>query len=279
MHPNINFSFFGQQIVLKSYSTFMVLSMTIGFLLSCYLLRKKTYKWSEILCIYLLIIIFFLLGARGLNYFVNYKYFRENNISFFLLKTAYFSLYGGIVVAFLVSILINKIIKKNIKVFLDTLTTPFFISFIIMRIGCFLNGCCGGKHTNSFLGVQFPHKDEAVLNGIIGSKLIQSIYNGKSYPTQLFEGGFALLFILVVLLLRKKIKLKESVFFILSAMYFSAFRWFVLYFRILPYEYYITRIFYPVLYFSIILIGVIKLFIDFHFHHEKNTRYCKKPSY
>ncbi|WP_461205985.1 prolipoprotein diacylglyceryl transferase family protein [Clostridium sp. DL1XJH146] len=259
MHPNIFLEIFGRNIVLRSYSTFMILSMTIGFLLSCYFLRKNNYLWKEIVFNYSTVIISFLIGARALNYIVNYNYFKMNKISFFTLKVAHFSLYGGIISSLIIVILINKIMKKNIKVFLDILTIPFMISFFIMRIGCFLNGCCGGIYTNSVLGVRFPNNYSSEINKLFGSKFVQTISNMKVYPTQLFEGGFALLFVIIILLLKNRLRLKEGQLFLISAIYFSSFRWFVMYFRVLPYVDYVKIYLYPFIYFSTIVIGVVLL--------------------
>ena len=55
------------------------------------------------------------------------------------------------------------------------------------RVGCFFAGCCYGKETDSFLGVQFPNLPHPV------------------HPTQLYEAVFLfLLFAICFILLMKK---------------------------------------------------------------------------
>jgi len=84
------------------------------------------------------------------------------------------------------------------------------------RIGCFLNGCCFGKVTHSWVGMRFPR----ILNSAgetIGSEpyvhqLRHGLIDGSQtwslpvYPTQLFEVGYELLFfgILSYLLFRRR---------------------------------------------------------------------------
>ena len=66
------------------------------------------------------------------------------------------------------------------------------------RVGCFFAGCCYGKETDSFLGVQFPNLPNPV------------------YPTQLFEAGFLFLLFAVcfILLMKKDFKHNLSVYLI-----------------------------------------------------------------
>lgn len=70
----------------------------------------------------------------------------------------------------------------------DLVTPPLALGYGIVRIGCFLNGCCYGKPTNSFLGVIFPHLDDLTR-----------------HPTQIYSSllGFAL-FLALLAIQRKK---------------------------------------------------------------------------
>jgi phosphatidylglycerol:prolipoprotein diacylglycerol transferase len=62
------------------------------------------------------------------------------------------------------------------------------------RIGCFLNGCCYGKPTNSCLGVHYP-KGSAAANKFMDAAL---------HPVQLYETfGNILLAVFLLLLLRR----------------------------------------------------------------------------
>lgn len=60
------------------------------------------------------------------------------------------------------------------------------------RIGCFLAGCCYGKHTDSIWGVKFPHLTHNV------------------YPTQLYEAIFLLILASILFLLAHKYKNKYT---------------------------------------------------------------------
>lgn len=64
------------------------------------------------------------------------------------------------------------------------------------RVGCFFAGCCHGKPTDSFLGVQFPHLRTPV------------------HPTQLYEAAFLFILfaVLSVLLLKWKFRYNMSIY-------------------------------------------------------------------
>ena len=60
------------------------------------------------------------------------------------------------------------------------------------RIGCFFAGCCYGKETDSFLGVQFPHLSHPV------------------HPTQLYEAAFLFIMFGLMLFLLLKFNFKHN---------------------------------------------------------------------
>ena len=105
--------------------------------------------------------------------------------------TFYGGLFGG-VIGFLFTYFL--FVKKNSTMKIDEVVkvapTAICIAHGFGRIGCFLEGCCYGKTTNTFLDIYFPSLGRAVL------------------PTQLFEAIFLFILggILFYLLLKKDFK-------------------------------------------------------------------------
>ena len=66
--------------------------------------------------------------------------------------------YGGFILASIAIILFCKVKKLNILSTLDILSPSLAIGHAFGRVGCFINGCCFGKETNSILGVKYPAK-------------------------------------------------------------------------------------------------------------------------
>lgn len=99
---------------------------------------------------------------------------------------------GGVVLAFPLTILLIHLLVPRYKgkeFYIFSLILPFIIlSHSFGRIGCFLNGCCYGKVTNSFLGVKFPFLQEKVL------------------PTQFFEAIFDIILFFAMVIFYPRIK-------------------------------------------------------------------------
>jgi len=80
------------------------------------------------------------------------------------------------------SSLVYVLVKKSsFTVLGDAIAPSFLLGVGIQRLGgCFLNGCCFGRPTDSFLGVVFP------MRSVAGS-----IFPGQPlWPAQLFASVF-----------------------------------------------------------------------------------------
>ena len=88
---------------------------------------------------------------------------------------------------------ISKIKRYNNERYKLTYYLNFIIVGVVLahafgRVGCYFGGCCYGRETTSWLGVNYP-----IETYFDGTQLFKVVY-----PTQLFEAGF--LFILFVVL-------------------------------------------------------------------------------
>lgn len=121
--------------------------------------------------------------------------------------------YGGFLCGFVAGLLYALFNRLPLVRLLDAVAPAIVLGEGITRIGCFLNGCCFGKPTGSFLGMVFPPHSAA------GAQ-----FPGQPiYPTQLFSSfaGFTL-FILALMLERRK--LKPGVLFAIILILYSLFR-------------------------------------------------------
>ena len=96
-----------------------------------------------------------------------------------------FTFYGGFIGGLVTFLLIYFIFVRRkygpcLNEALHIAPTAITVGHAFGRIGCFMNGCCYGKHTDSWLGMQFTTTPD------------------KVYPTNLYEAIF--LFILSGLL-------------------------------------------------------------------------------
>ncbi len=98
------------------------------------------------------------------------------------------NLQGGFLLALIAGWIYLK--RKRMPFFstLDAVVPAVAFGIFVTRIGCFLNGCCFGTPTDSFLGVVFPHDSPAWY--VFG--------NTPVHPAQLYSSAYGLfLFFLV----------------------------------------------------------------------------------
>lgn len=166
------------------------LMIGIGLLVALFVgeYRFKKHKLNDEIVLDLLIIcaITGFLGAKLLYIIVEFDEFTKNPME--VLGSNGFVVYGGIIVGVLAGYIYTRLKKLNFMEIFDYVMPEVALAQAFGRIGCFMAGCCYGRHTDSFLGVVFP-KDSLAPSGV------------KVLPTQLFSaaGDFLIAILLIVL--------------------------------------------------------------------------------
>ena len=104
-------------------------------------------------------------------------------------------------------------LKRPVARFLDYFSIGASMMSAIGRIGCFLEGCCGGKPSHSLFAMKFPNLPESV------------------HPTQLYHFFFEAFVILPLLFMVQKRKRFEGETFSVYLFTYSIFRFFVEFYR------------------------------------------------
>jgi len=179
--------------------------------------EKEGYEKDTALDLIIITVLSGLLGAR-LLYVLIYQWdmFTNNPLVVFSLTNGGFSglvWYGGFfggLIAFVIYIW-----KKNLSFWkIADIFAPFTaLGYGIVRIGCFLNGCCYGKVTDSAFGVVFPYVDAF-----------------PRHPTQLYSSAANILIFIFLMwyLPRKKF---DGQIFLIYLMTYSIYRFVVEFFR------------------------------------------------
>ncbi len=181
MHPFINV--FGFQ--LPVYGLLMAAAMLAAIGLSVLRAKKRGVSIDKLLSIALAAIVLGIIGANVLFYIVTYTWeefwtgLKENGISW--LTSGGLVFYGGLIGGAAGAFLGAKFVRTKLYYYSDSVVPPLPLAPAIGRMGCFFAGCCYGKVTTSWIGMEFP---EAVLEYGPGTKVI---------PTQLIEAGVNLL--------------------------------------------------------------------------------------
>ncbi len=141
--------------------------------------------------------------------------------------------YGGFILGTLAALIFMRIRRMNMLFTSDTIGYGTAIGLFFGRLGCFLNGCCFGLHTDSFMGVHFP-KGSAAFAELANAGVVDRAKDMETpalLPTQLFESFFSLaLFLYLYLYLRKHKKYDGQIIVHFVTLY-AVFRFVVEFFR------------------------------------------------
>jgi phosphatidylglycerol---prolipoprotein diacylglyceryl transferase len=215
-----------------SYGAMLALAFVVGTFLAAYRAQKSGLDKNKIIDLIFYILVASLLGARSMYVAVNWNYYSLHLPEAFKIWEGGLVLYGGVILAFIVSV---WFIKKNslpLGRVLDILAPSVALGIAIGRLGCFLNGCCWGKISYKW-GMTFPARNEPpvfaqqVFDGLIPKDALCSL---PVIPAQLYE-SLACLAIFLGLLLTRKYKRFDGFLFWLFILAYSAFRFAIEYFR------------------------------------------------
>ena len=205
------------------------------------------------------VIISALIGARLPHAAVNPNRYGAN---YPIWKLSYERMYlmGGIILGMAVLYILCQELDLPFLRISDDLTFGAGMAMVILKAGCFLNGCCGGKPSGRF-GVVFPARS-AIYDILNTSSELR-----KVLPVQLFECIAYLIGVIVLLVIVRKYKLPEGCRFLIYAVYVSMVRLILHPLRETTYPD-IWNMVYPVLY-IIILAFSAGLVIRLLYRHKK----------
>ncbi|NMC27432.1 MAG: prolipoprotein diacylglyceryl transferase, partial [Syntrophomonadaceae bacterium] len=166
----------------KVYSWGFMLAMAV--LISVFGLSKmfkaEGYDPDHVLDMVIILVLVGLLGSR-LAYVVMYEWpeiILDPSLFFSLTEGGFSGLvwYGGFTTGFLALMIFVRWRGYPFWKMADILAPFLALSYALVRIGCYLNGCCYGRITDSACAVVFPYVDSF-----------------SRYPTQLFSSATNLL--------------------------------------------------------------------------------------
>jgi phosphatidylglycerol:prolipoprotein diacylglycerol transferase len=198
-----------------SYGLFLFLSFLIGTKLVEMRAKKFGVTSESITNLALIVLISVIVGARLLYVIFHWPEFSNDIIgivAFWRGGLGGLMFFGGFIFAMVVGIVYVRRKKMPVYKMLDAIAPALVLGEGLTRIGCFLNGCCFGKPTDSCLGVIFPQHSAAGY-----------IFRVPIHPTQLYSSLAGFILFVAALILEKK-HLKDGVLFGIILMFYSLFR-------------------------------------------------------
>lgn len=179
---------------LRSYGLALAISVALGIWIAMKRAPRFGINKETILDLAVIIMLAAIIGSRLWYVIYHVDEFRGHWIDTInpfqngTIGIAGLSMVGGVVLAIISALAYARVKKLDFLKLGDTIAPVFLLGEGIVRVGgCFLNGCCFGRPTDSPLGIVFP------LEGVAGS-MFPHIH---LWPAQLFASalgfiGFAL---------------------------------------------------------------------------------------
>lgn len=228
MHPVLlELSVGGARFALRSYGALYAVAWFAAPVLAAWTASRAGAPWRRALTVYALALAAGIVGARVLDLFVAWRYYAEDLGRIWSPSFTGFSLYGGLGIAAVAGIALARARGLDPWRLADAAVPGLVAGIVLMRIGCFLNGCCFGVETDAPWGVTFPagspawrHQLLTGSGGIFGT-LAGTV--GPVHPTQLYEIGAALLMLVAAIALARRAP--DGIRFLTFAAGFTAARW------------------------------------------------------
>ncbi len=189
-----------------TYGLMVAIGCLVGFFYIRGEAKRRTFDLDKITSLFLWVLISGFVGGRLFYIFVEWDRFLNDPWGTIFARAG-FVFYGGFILAF--GIGIWQIRRKGLNLWktADIFAPGIVIAHAISRIGCFLNGCCYGRPTDSWLGVSFPPESPA---GFVGKPLI---------PIQLFASLNLFIIFAILLTLRRYKKFDGQLFWLYVLLY------------------------------------------------------------
>lgn len=195
MHP-VLFTLFAYPV--KSYGLFLALAHAFGLAAIALLSRRGKLPVAPLVDVFFLAIVAGLVGARSLYAIAHWEEFAPAPSRLLSLQHGGLSLFGGFVPAWIAFMLGLRWKKLPVLAYADALCPALPFSIAIVRLGCFLQGCCYGAPYDGFTGMFFRHPLTQVPPALREHPL---------HPTQLYEALFLFVLTGALLLLGRRAKM------------------------------------------------------------------------
>jgi phosphatidylglycerol---prolipoprotein diacylglyceryl transferase len=139
-----------------SYPAMLYLGMVAGVFAGAHAAHLSGMSPNRFAAASVLLIIPALVGARLLFVFTHWNVYRDDLSRIWRRSEGGMAMYGGLLVAIPLSILVLRAMHLSFAEFWDAATFMILLGMVFTRIGCLLNGCCSGRPTSAWFGCNLP---------------------------------------------------------------------------------------------------------------------------
>ena len=175
MHP-ILFTWRGIRV--HNYPVMLYLGLVFGIIAGNYAANRAGLDSARVLIAMLLLVIPGLVGARLLFVALHWRVYRRERRRIWEASDGGAAMLGGLLPIVVLSVPLLGALEIPLGGFWDVAAFTCVIGLLFARVGCLLHGCCGGRETDGWLALRLPDH--------------RGVWR-RRVPTQILEGGLALL--------------------------------------------------------------------------------------
>lgn len=221
----VRFSVAGHEYVLGSYSTFMALAWIAMVAIGTWGAAHRGIAWRRALAVFAGSLLAGVAGARLFDVLGAAGQLPAESVA--AASFTGFALYGGLVAGSFAAIALARALRLRVWELADCAVPALAVGIALMRVGCFLRGCCFGEPTALPWGVTFPTGSPAWAQQLLsGTSGVLGMAGGMRpvHPTQLYELAAALALAAVALTWRRYRRPPVGATFLAFAIGFTLFR-------------------------------------------------------
>jgi phosphatidylglycerol---prolipoprotein diacylglyceryl transferase len=174
-------------VTIYSYPAALYLGMVVGVFVGAYMAQLSGMDPNSFAVAATILLIPGLIGARLFFVFLHWHIYAAEPRRILGRGEGGMAMYGAILVALPISLVLLPAMQLPFGAFWDAGTFTMLIIATFGRIGCLLNGCCGGRPTSSWCGIDLPDH-----RGVWQRRI----------PVQLFEMAWTAALLATLILLR-----------------------------------------------------------------------------
>lgn len=161
--------------VVYSYGLMLVMGFIVASWLACQQGKRQGLNPDTIFNMLFIAFVSGVAGARIFYVLDNFSYYAAHPTEIIMLQRGGLAWFGGLMLGTFSAVVYIKVRRLSVYRTLDLIVPFVALAQAIGRIGCLLNGCCFGKHTD--FGLYFPvHQAILIPTQLYSTLLLLVIY-------------------------------------------------------------------------------------------------------
>jgi phosphatidylglycerol:prolipoprotein diacylglycerol transferase len=174
----------------RAYKVMLYLGCVVGVYAGAAVAHERGLDASRFALVTIALLVPAFVGSRVLFVLRHADVYRDDRRRVIARSEGGAALFGGLVVAIALSVPVLHLVGLPFWTFWDAASITMVVGLFFTRFGCLMNGCCAGRPTDSWLGVDLPN-----VSG----------HRERRYPTQLLEAAFASVLLVFALVVRNTV--------------------------------------------------------------------------